>query len=94
MIDWEYGLGKAEWDTSPSEQEITDRLAGFNSVNESRDTICFNWCYFKNIALIHSVYQKLGWADEKMYQWTCQNLWKNETKHRDFVLGSDLVSQV
>lgn len=91
MIDWEYGLAKADWDKDLTASSIKARLVAFNSVNDSRNTICFNWCFFKNIALIHGVYEELGWADSGMTQWTCQNLWKTETKSRDFVLGADLV---
>lgn len=92
MIDWEYGLGKEDWDKPLTAAAIKARLVGFNQVNETRDTISFNWCFFKNIALIHEVYQSLGTPDSHMTQWTAQNLWKTETRHRDFVLGSDLVS--
>lgn len=91
MIDWEYGLAKADWDKELTSSSIKSRLVAFNSVNDSKNTICFNWCYFKNIALIHGEYQELGWNDASMTQWTCQNLWKTETKSRDFVLGADLV---
>ena len=91
MIDWEYGLGKGDWDQELTSPSVKARLVAFNSINGSKDTICFNWCFFTNIGLIHKEYVGLGWTKSGITQWTCHNLWKTETKGRDFVLGSDLV---
>lgn len=91
MCDWEYGLQKGKWDRNALSDDIRDRVSSFRLCNTSPDTIAFNWCYHKNIAVIGEVFDGLGWSDEKQSQWTCINYWKKETKGKDFVYGTDLV---
>lgn len=92
MCDWEYGLNKGKWDRSTTSDDIRDRLTSFRLCNQSPDTIAFNWCFFKNIALISEIFDGLGWNEDKHSQWTCINYWKKETMGKDFVYGTDLVS--
>lgn len=96
VCDWEYNVldnNIAAWDSEPlTTDQIQNRIVAFNSVNTSKNTFAFNWCYVLQVHQLFEVFQSLGWPKEKISHWISLNLWKNQ-KHgaRCYVHGTETV---
>lgn len=84
---------QAKWDTIKlTSDDIRNRIVAFNSVNTSKQTYAFNFCFYLSAHLLHENFVSLGWPADKISQWTVLNTWKTELKKdRSFVLGTDMV---
>ena len=92
FADWEYNVTNEPWDNKIDVNQMKDRLASFNAVNENVNVVSFHWTYMHQVGDLINAKSQLGWDKKKMMSWTVLQVFKREQKGaRGVSFNTDMV---
>ena len=78
IADWEYGTQVASWDQLISQEEMERRLRSFNSVNNNKNVVGFQWAFYKITERLSKAMKRCGWPEANIIQWAALHVFKKE----------------
>ena len=92
IADWEYGTQVASWDQLISQEEMERRLQSFNSVNNNKNVVGFQWAFYKITERLSKAMKRCGWPEANIIQWAALHVFKKEhTSKRGLAFAHDLI---